>query len=828
MKTRHSPIEHPQLLEMAHALAEGKDPDLEGLSPLDLKLLINEFRVIAEKKAAQKAQRQNEISYRQMLVSIPGMVFTNRPDGYCDYVSPQWTEYTGITSQEQYGTGWVDLLHPEDRARALSVWRRAVKREDEYDLEYRVRRHDGIYEWFKARGNPIRDTEGQIVQWIGMCMRIEELKRAEEALHHANERLQLAIDATGLGLFDFDVQGGELTWSERAKRHYGLSPEAPADYDVFLKALHPHDRERVHQIVQDLLRPGRADRYKIEYRTIGIEDGRERWLEDRGQIFFNKEGNPARVIGATLDITESKKAEEALRQSEALYHSLFADNHACMLLIDPDGGEIVDANEAAAVFYGYSRQKLMQMRIPDLNTLPSKEIRERMEQARQRGRGHFEFRHRLSSGEEREVDVYSGPVRRGGKDLLYSIIHDITDRKRAETELLLARKAADEANRAKSEFLANMSHEIRTPMTIIMAAMEHVLDSDPPAELLPFLEMVDHSSDTLLSLINDILDFSRIEARHMEIEEKSIPLRPCLEKSVMGHRVKAQKKDLEFELRVAPELPEFILGDCDRLSQILLNLIENAIKFTEKGGVVVSVESTDSCAPSGVRFSVSDSGIGIPADRQRLLFQSFSQLDSSRAKKYGGTGLGLAISKGLVELMGGEITMESKEGEGSVFSFILPLKGAEPDFQPKAHPTEKVINEKKSPPARILLVEDDSMVRDLIEQVLTRRKWEVVTVENGREAVEISASEAFDLVLMDVQMPEMDGHTATRTIREREARSGERLPIIALTAYARDDDRQGCLEAGMDGYISKPIKTAILYSTVEEILDGKKEPGALC
>ena len=548
------------------------------------------------------------------------------------------------------------------------------------------------------------------------------------------------------------------------------------------------------------------------------------WIS-RSNLVKDANGKISGVVHVALDISDRKKTESALKESEWRLSNIIdslpdatavidmggrviAWNHAIEKMTDVKAEQIIGKGdyEYALPFFGERRPVLMDMVLrPDLTLGGKYDNLKKLED------GSIEGESYISNHRVGEVYLMGRASALYDSDGNYwgaiESIRDITGRKHAEEELRRSKEEAESATRAKSEFLANMSHEIRTPMNAIIGMTGLLLDEDLPEGQREYVETIRNSGDALLSIINNILDLSKIEGGMMELERQPFSLRSCIESSQDLVEVEAKNKNLNIVCKIDEATPDVIFGDPTRLSQILINLLTNAVKFTEQGEILTSVTST--MLENGnyeIRFAVKDNGIGIPHDRLNRLFHSFSQIDSSTKRRYGGTGLGLSICKKLVELMDGRIWVESEVGKGSTFYFTIE---AEPTFENpidiNRHASwhEADFHGQLDHNLSILLAEDNLINQKVTLRMLNKLGCKADVAANGIEVLQALERQHYDVVLMDVLMPEMDGLEATREIRKRWQDAPK---IIAMTASVLKGDREMCLEAGMDGYITKPTK----------------------
>lgn len=597
----------------------------------------------------------------------------------------------------------------------------------------------------------------------------------------------------------------------------------------------------------DLFPKERADKYRHDDLTV-LSQGIPLFISEEEVVYGGKaftaitrkvpmkdpNDHVTGLIGLIFDINEVKEAERELRESEEKYRLLFSKEKDAIMLFDVERGRFVDVNEAAVQLYGYSREELLSMEMPDIyaGVTASQDALEEINRCLIGGAppsSDSEVRlrwHKKKDGAVFPVEIAAAPFSWQGKNMICEIIRNVSEQYKIEVELRAAKKSAEQANKMKSEFLSMVSHEIRTPMNGVIGMLDLLLDTLLNSKQRKLVQAAHLSAENLLVIINDILDFSKIEADKISIEQ--IPFRPvCLIKEAIEIvKPTAMLKPLLLMVDIDQAIPMWLIGDPIRLKQILLNLAGNAVKFTDKGSVILRVSlKTQDAKAALLRFEVEDTGIGIAPQNVQHLFQPFTQQDGTTTRRYGGTGLGLAISKRLVELMNGEIGVSSQEGTGSVFWFEVAMGIASSDgtCNPVPCPEECALTDcpYQEPylcGRNVLLVEDNPINQEIVYQYLKRWGITVAIAANGRECLEKVATGVYDLILMDCQMPELDGFETTQAIRLREIGSEHHTPIIAMTAYAMTGDKELCLAAGMDDYLSKPLTRAELQAVLAKWL----------
>lgn len=557
---------------------------------------------------------------------------------------------------------------------------------------------------------------------------------------------------------------------------------------------------------------------KVEKETW--PDGRTTWVSTSKLPLRDRERNVVGTFGVSRDITAQQEALNALSQSERLNRQIVDTALDAFVGMDAEG-TIIDWNPQAEVIFGWKAEEALGQ------TLADAIIPERFRDAHVAGLKRFldtgegsVIQRRLElvalhrSGKEFPIEVTISPIRDAESCIFSAFVHDITNRKQAEKELRASKEAAESANRAKSDFLANMSHEIRTPMNAVIGMTELVLDTELTRSQHEYLGMVRDSADSLLTLINDILDFSKIEAGRLELESSIFSIRDMLGDTLRSLSVRAHREELELACHIDPAVPDALVGDSSRLRQVVVNLVGNAIKFTQHGEVIVHVDVDQQDDQSVLlHFAVADTGIGIQKEKLKSVFQAFEQADTSTTRQYGGTGLGLTICSRLTRLMNGSIWAESDLGKGSTFHFTARLAVSD---EPPRVTTKRIVQG-----SRVLIVDDNATNRLILDEMLTNWGIETSCVEGVDEAIDSlrkarEAGTSYDLVLSDVHMPEKDGFALAAEIRKDEKLAG--ALIMMLTSGDRSEDVEQCRKFGVSAYIRKPIKQSELFDSLVAVL----------
>ncbi len=720
--------------------------------------------------------------------------------------------------------GGLGEIHPEDRPHVDAAWAAARATQAPLDVEFRHRAEDGPWRWLRSRGAPIADQSVEPGQWVGVVEDVTTRRAIEQALQQSHDSLQRAERLARIGSWTVDLETGHFSCSDMMYEINRWDPSGPPlTVNDLGRLLSPGSLARMKSAFERCVSHGTPYAVMVEH-LVPDDDGHFP-AEVRGQAMRDASGRIIGLSGTVQDVTERMELQDRL--------AVLADNLPSGALYrleaPPDGpARLTYASAGVLRLIGVPAEDIVADREVFLATIDPRDRPgyEAAYAASLRDGTIFdhEFRIRRRDGRSTWMHCRSRPRRMaGGLTIWDGIMRDITAEKETAAMLRQAKEEAERAERAKSDFLAAMSHEIRTPMNTVIGMTRLVLQT----ELLPkqrnYLEKVNGAARTLLGIINDILDFSKIEAGGMELEDTRFTLESMLDSVSAITALRAEEKGLEIAYVVAPDVPRAMRGDPLRIGQVLTNLVSNAVKFTERGEVVVSVET----APPRdgrlmLRFAVRDTGIGLSSEQIRGLFQPFVQAGIDTARRFGGTGLGLAICRRLVGMMGGEIWVESAPGRGSTFFFTVSVGEAE--ARPKPH---EVRRPRRLHGRRALIVDDNASARDILLGMMRDFGMEADGLASGLDCVPAlkAATEEgrpYDIVLMDWRMPVMDGIETARQLRG-EAQL-ERMPaVLMVTAYGRDEVLRGVEQLNLQGLLIKPVTESTLFNTVSEILE-RREP----
>ena len=777
--------------------------------------MVASLRDVTAAKAAEEALRRSEARLRSFLENIQLIAVRLDEQGRVAFANEFLLRSTGRSRLEVLGRDWFELFIPEGiRDRVREVFRQTLARGETgvfTHFENEILAKDGRRLTIAWSNVALKDHRDRIEEIVSIGTDITAHRRAEEALKESEANLRAILDNTEDVVLRFDRQARHLYANQAIERYLRLPPEEVLGKTQRMLGLpEAHCRQLESWIARVF--------------TSGLPLEREfQWPAAAGQVVFNLRLFPeSGEDGALRSVLAFARDVTAQRRLESDFLNLFsqmAEGVALHEIIRDADGTPVDYRFLAV---NPAFERLTGLRAADILGRTVREVLPATEDFWIKTYGRVAL-----SGQPARFTGFSGAIGRRFEASAYCpqtgqfavVFSDVTDRKKMLDDLVAAKERAEAANRAKSEFLANMSHEVRTPLSGLFGMLQLALGTELTAEQRDFLTTALATGKSLLAILNDILDFSRMEAGALSLEARPFDLRASLKVVLDNFRLAVEEKGLSLLLEVDPALPPVVVGDEGRVRQVLFNLLGNAIKFTPGGSITLEIHALPGRSAGELRLvlAVSDTGIGIPDDRLADIFQPFTQVDGSYTRRYQGTGLGLGIVKRLVELMGGSVAVDSEPGQGTTVHLVVSTALPGPALSLARERRQRA----RAPGARlrVLVAEDSRINRILVIRVLEKLGHEAVEARDGREALALLAGRQFDLLLLDVQMPEVDGLEVTRRVREgRDGVLDRTIPIIAMTAHAMKGDREFFLDAGMDGYIAKPFDLDQFGEVLREVL----------
>ena len=765
------------------------------------------------------------------------------------YFSPVYYTMLGYENEElpmNFNT-FSKLIHPDDKISVMPAIEKSVAEGKPYEAEFRLLCKDGSYKWIRGKGKSyFKESSDKPVRAVGLHIDIDEKKKYENKLLENEELLRLTFEITGEGIWDWDILSGKTYHNRRWCNILGINDSRlEHSFEFFAGKLHPDDAETAMIKVNEALITGKY--YESEHRMVR-EDGSIVWVRDRGGVVRkNDAGEPLRMMGSIADITERKIYEESLQASESKLNSFFSQSLVgffFMMLDEPiEWNDSIDKQKTLDYVFSHQRITKVNKAMLDQYSLSEKEFigltpndffRHDINHGREvwldffdKGHYHFETNERRFDGAPicvlgDYICLYDFKGRITGH---FGVQIDITDRKNMEDALISAKETAEIASRAKSDFLASMSHEIRTPLNGVIGYTDLLIQTSLDHIQKQYAESANVAGKALLEIINDILDFSKIEAGKLELDIIDADLIDLVEQTADIIKFHAGRKNLELLLDLSPDIPDVVKIDPVRLKQVLINLLNNAIKFTEKGEVELKVLFTPSGCEKNVKgesckgrfdFFIRDTGIGITAEQQEKLFKAFTQADNSTTRKFGGTGLGLTISNLLVEKMGGTIKIKSQYAKGSTFYFSIEadyVKNSGGKKDPRL----------STPVKNVLIIDDNENSRIILEHNLRHAGIDCSSCDNGLSALQLLEKSPFDLIISDYNMPYLNGLETIKMVREKLGLTPEIIPAILLHSSADDQlIRDECKKLGIDFNLSKPVKARELFHYLKNIRSKEK------